>query len=99
MIAEISIIPIGKGVSLSKYVARAVKIIARSGLKYQVTSMGTIIEGNIDKVFAVIKQCHLAVLRDSSRVYTRIIIDDRKGKIDRMTYKVTSVIKKLSRYR
>ena len=93
--AEISIVPIGKGVSLSKYVAQAVKIVDKSGLKYQVTPMGTVIEGNINKVFSVIKQCHLAVLKKSSRVYTIITIDDRKGKTNQMAYKVASVKKKL----
>lgn len=97
MMAEISIVPIGKGVSLSKYVAQAVKIVDKSGLKYQITPMGTIIEGNINKVFSVIKQCHLAVLKKSSRVYTRITIDDRKGKTNQITHKVASVIEKLKR--
>lgn len=97
MIAEISVVPIGRGVSLGKYVARAVRIIARSGLRYQITPMGTIIEGRTSQVFAVIKQCHLAVLRSSSRVYTRITIDDRKGKTNQMIHKVASVKKKLRR--
>jgi uncharacterized protein (TIGR00106 family) len=45
MIAQISIIPLGQGVSLSEYVAKAIDIIDRSGLKYKVSDFGTIIEG------------------------------------------------------
>ncbi|MCK4948559.1 MAG: thiamine-binding protein, partial [Thermoplasmata archaeon] len=45
MLAEVSIFPIGEGVSLSKWVGRCLKIIDGSGLRYQLNPMGTVIEG------------------------------------------------------
>src|SRR5713101_3125768 len=53
-IAEFSITPIGKGVSVGEYVARAVDIVDRSGLPYRLNPMGTVIEGSFDQVLALI---------------------------------------------
>jgi len=97
MIVELSIFPIGTGVSLSSEVARIVKIIDAGGLPYQLTAMSTIIEGDWDRVMAVIKECHEALLEKSERVYTRIVIDDHKGKTGRLRGKVESIEKRLGK--
>ncbi len=44
MIAEISVVPVGSGESLSRYIAEAIKVIENSGNRYELSSMGTIIE-------------------------------------------------------
>ena len=44
MIVEVSVVPIGVGESLSRYVARAVEILRKRGVKYQVNPMGTVME-------------------------------------------------------
>ena len=49
-IVEFSVVPIGVGVSLSKYIARCMDIIDRSGLKYSFHPMGTIVEGDLDDI-------------------------------------------------
>ena len=82
MLVEFSVLPVGKGPSLSDAVAEAVDLVSRSGLSYKVTEMGTIIEGEWEEVFALIQRCHTALLRDSARVVTAIKVDDRKGKAD-----------------
>ncbi len=41
--------------------------------------MGTVIEGNWDRVMGLIKKCHASVSKDEARVLTSITIDDRKG--------------------
>ena len=46
MIVEISFVPIGVGTSLSQYIAKVINHIDESGLKYQLTPMGTIIEAD-----------------------------------------------------
>jgi len=51
-IAEVSIIPLGTSTpSVSKYVARAVSVLRQEkDVKYELTSMGTIIEGDLEKI-------------------------------------------------
>jgi uncharacterized protein (TIGR00106 family) len=94
MIAEFSIFPVGKDVSLSPYVAECVKLVKRSGLPYELTPMGTIIQGDHDEVMSVISACHKKVMSMSSRVVTSIKIDDRRNERP-MEYKVKSVEDKL----
>ena len=56
-VVEISVTPLGTaGMGVSKFVAACVDIVSKSGLKYQLTPMGTIIEGDIDVVLAVLRQ-------------------------------------------
>ncbi|MDD1770004.1 MAG: MTH1187 family thiamine-binding protein [Methanomassiliicoccales archaeon] len=95
MIAQFKVVPVGSGESLSKYVAECVKIVDRSGLKYELTSMSTIVEGELDEVLEVVKACHVRVREMSDRVVTNIEIDDRKGANDEMHRKVQSVERKL----
>ncbi len=94
MIAEFSVFPVGKGESLSVYVAECIKIVEANGLLYQLTPMGTIIEGEIDDVMKVIVDCHKKVMTMSDRVVTNIRIDDRRG-AHPMDSKVESVRSKL----
>jgi len=97
MIVEFSITPIGKGGSLSEDVARVLDLVDKSGLPYKLTPMGTVVEGGWDEVMALIKECHLLMLKHAPRVATWIHIDDRKGAKDRIRYKVKSVEEKLGR--
>lgn len=95
MIAEFSVVPIGKEESLSPYVAECLKIVKSSGLSYQFTSMGTILEGDFDRVLEVIATCHKKVKTMSNRVSTTIKIDDKTGSKDEIYRKVKSVENKL----
>ena len=95
MIAEFSIVPFGKGESLSAYVAEAFQIIESSGIPYEHHAMGTNLEGDWDEVMAVIKACRDKLLQSSSRVSLSIKIDDRKGVPDRMAHKVASARSKM----
>jgi uncharacterized protein (TIGR00106 family) len=97
MIAQFKLVPIGKGESLSSYVAECVSIVEKSGLRYQLTPMSTIVEGEYDEVMDVIKLCHDRMLELSDRVSISIEIDDRKGRSDAMTGKVRSVREQLAK--
>jgi uncharacterized protein (TIGR00106 family) len=97
MLAEFSIIPLDKGEHLSKYVARAIDIIDRSKLNYKTTAMGTLIEGDWDKVMTVIKRCHNVLTKDSHRISTTIKIDWRKGDRGALERKVQAIEKQLRR--
>lgn len=96
MIVEFSIVPIGKGESLSAYVAEAFKIIESSDVAFEHHAMGTNLEGEWDEVMAVIKACRDKLLESSNRVSLSIKIDDRKGTSDRLAYKVDSARRKIS---
>ena len=99
MLAEFEIIPIGTGsASLSDLLAEVAKLIDTSGLDYRVGPMGTVVEGEWDRVMTLAKQCHLAILGGATRVMTTIRIDDRKDKPgSRMVQKVQSLESKLGR--
>lgn len=98
IIAEVSIIPLGWGTSISSLVAEAVKVLQESGLKYQLTSMGTIIEGTWGEVMDTIQKMHEKVFQTGAlRVSTSIKIDDRRdGREVSMERKVKAVEEKLS---
>ncbi|MFW6040383.1 MAG: MTH1187 family thiamine-binding protein [Thermoplasmatota archaeon] len=97
MIVEFTIIPLGKGESISDYVAEVIDIVDKSGISYKLTPMGTIVEGEWDEVMSLIKKCHHHIKEKSNRVDTRIVIDDRKGAKNRISGKVKSVESKLGK--
>jgi uncharacterized protein (TIGR00106 family) len=97
-IAEISVVPLGtKTPSVSQYVVRAVKVLEREkNIKYEITAMGTIIEGDLDRILAVVKKMHEGTFGEGvARVLTTIKIDDRQDKAQGMKEKVASIKKKL----
>jgi uncharacterized protein (TIGR00106 family) len=97
-IAEVSVVPIGTAkTGVSEYVAGAVTVLKESGLKYKLTPMGTILEGDIKEVFEVIARMHETPFNNKAeRVYTTIKIDDRRDIKAEMDNKVKSVMEKLS---
>lgn len=97
LLVEFSITPLDKGESVSQYVAHSLDIVDRSGLDYQLTAMGTLIEGEWDQVFSVIKACHQRMQEDCHRISTLIKIDYREKGKGRLSSKVESVEEKLGR--
>jgi len=99
-IAEISVVPVGtKTPSLSKYIARVVQVLQdQSKVNYELTPMGTIIEGDLDHVMRVLRKMHESAFSDDvARVVTTIKIDDRRDKVSTTDSKVQSVKRKLGR--
>jgi uncharacterized protein (TIGR00106 family) len=97
VLLEFSMAPLTKGESVSAYVARSLDIIDRSGLPYQLTPMGTIIEGEWDEVMDVVTRCFKAMQADCDRVGTNIKVDFRAGPGGRLKSKVATVEKTLGR--
>ena len=95
MLVEFSVVPVGTGVSISPQIAKALKIVAESGVKYKANPMGTVLEGDWDTVMAVVRKCHEAVMQDGARALTTITIDDRREKEERIDKKLESVEQKL----
>ena len=100
MLAELEIIPIGTNtVSLSSVLAEVARLIDRSGLDYRVGAMGTVVEGEWDRIMVLAKQCHQVVLGSTGRVLTTIRIDDRNDRpgTGRITQKVQSLETKVGK--
>ncbi len=94
----VSMTPLGKGESVSQYVARVVDIVDKSGLPYVLTPMGTIIEGDSwEEVMDVLKKGFEELKKDCTRISITMKIDYREGKSGRLTQKVQSVQEKLGR--
>ena len=93
----LTITPLGTGTpSVSRYVAGCERILRDSGLKHELTAMGTIIEGDLDEVLAVVRAMHESPFRDGAlRVSTFIKIDDRRDKEHTIAGKMKSVREKL----
>jgi uncharacterized protein (TIGR00106 family) len=97
-IVQVSIIPLGtKTTSISNYVAGALKVLqSQKSVKYKLTPMGTVLEGDLDKVLRLVRKMHESVFEDGvQRVVTIVNIDDRRDKKATMESKVSSVEDKL----
>lgn len=92
-IAEIVIVPLGTGsTSISSYVAQCHQVLDETGLKYQLTPMGTVVEGELGAIFTVLEKMHeVPFTQGAQRVATTIRIDDRRDKVNTMEKKVKSV--------
>jgi uncharacterized protein (TIGR00106 family) len=95
VLLEMSISPLGKGDSVSQYVAECVELVERSGLDYELHAMGTIVEGELDDVLDLMQRCIEQVATHSDRVTCAAKLDFRRGQSGRLKSKVASVEKKL----
>lgn len=97
VLLEFSMTPITKGESVGEYVSRSLDIIDKSGLDYKLNPKGTVIEGEWDEVFSVIKQCFERMSQDCDRISTVIKVDYRKGSVGRISGKVRSIENRLNK--
>ena len=97
VIADLCIIPMGVGVSVSPQIALCERILADAGLKTKLHAYGTNIEGEWDTVFAAIKRCHEALHSSGvPRISTTMRFGTRIDKDQNMEDKVRSVEEKLA---
>ena len=97
VLLEFSMSPFGKGESLSPYVSRVLNVIDQSGVRYKLTPMGTILEGQWEEVMKVVTNCFRELEKDCNRISTNIRIDFRKGSNSRMQQKINSLESKLNK--
>ena len=97
VLLEMSITPLGVGESVSQYVAECVDLVDRSGLDYELHAMGTIVEGELDQVLDLMRQCIELTARHSDRISCSAKLDYRRGRTGRLKSKVASVEEKLGR--
>lgn len=92
VIVDLCVVPIGVGVSVSKYVAECQMVLQEAGLEHRLHAYGTNIEGDWDDVFAAIKQCHQRVHAiGAPRITTSIKVGTRTDREQSMQDKIDSV--------
>ena len=97
VIADLCVVPVGVGVSVSEHVAACQRILKEAGLKTQLHAYGTNIEGEWDTVFAAIKRCHEVVHEmGAPRISTSLRVGTRIDREQTMADKVSSVEKKMA---
>ena len=96
VIMDLCIVPIGVGVSVSKYVAVCHEILTQAELKTELHAYGTNIEGEWDTVMAAVKKCHETIhSMGAPRITTTIKLGTRTDRAQTMADKIESVKEKL----
>jgi len=97
VMVDLTVVPIGVGVSLSGYVAACEKVLTAARLTTRLHAYGTNVEGEWDEVFAAIKRCH-EVLHEmgAPRIFTVVKVGTRTDKAQTLDDKVHSVESKLA---
>jgi len=96
VIVDLCVVPLGVGVSVSKYVALCQQVLEDAGLDYRLHAYGTNIEGRFDEVFAAIKACHEKIHAEGApRISTTIKLGTRIDRGQTLDDKVNSVTEKL----
>ncbi len=96
-ILEISVVPIGTGsTSLSAYVADCLRLLKKEKVRYELSSMGTNIEGDLKDLFKIAHRMHqVPFKKGAQRVVTTMKIDDRRDKKGTLEGKKKAVESKL----
>jgi len=96
VLVDISIVPLGVGLSLSSYIVECEKIFANAGLKTALHAYGTNVEGEWDEVFGAILKCHETLhAMGAPRISTNLRLGTRTDRVQTMEDKVRSVTEKL----
>jgi uncharacterized protein (TIGR00106 family) len=97
-IVAVSISPVGEGVSVSRYVAEALRVVRdQQRIRYRLDPMFTTLEGDLGEIFALIQRMQEAVFAAGAlRVGTVIKIDERRDRAVRMEEKVAAVEERLA---
>ena len=92
VIVDFTVVPVGAGVSLSGYVAACEKVLAASGLTYELHANGTNVEGEWADVFTATRRCHETLhAMGVPRIHTDIKLGTRTDRDQTMADKIASV--------
>jgi len=95
-IADLMVVPLGVGISLSGYVAACERVLREAGLTTELHAYGTNIEGEWDDIVAAVKRCHEVLhAMGAPRISTTLRIGTRTDRDQSMKDKVASVVSKL----
>jgi uncharacterized protein (TIGR00106 family) len=100
-IMEISVVPIGTGdTSLSSYVADCIRVLKKANIPFEMSAMGTNVEGDLKKLIDIaLEMHHLPFRKGAQRVVTTLKIDDRRDKKGTIAGKKKAVKEKLIKRR
>jgi uncharacterized protein (TIGR00106 family) len=98
-IMAISVTPIGTATTgVGEFVAEAVRVIERSGLRYELNAMHTVVEGDLAALMGLVTEIHTALFaRGAGRLSTVVKLDDRRDAPGTIAAKVRSVEARLAR--
>lgn len=89
---QLTIIPLGEGVSVGHYVTDIQNILEKEGAIFRLNDMGTVIEGDAQELFQLLWKIYETPFNNGAmRVVTQIVIDDRRDKIVHIGDKISSV--------
>ena len=93
IISQLSISPVGKDISLGKYVKIVLNTLEKNNIKFETNAMATVIETeDLETLFKVVEEAHKAVIESGAkRVITELKIDDRRDKDVTMESKLKSI--------
>ena len=97
VLMELSVVPVGAGESIGPHVAKCVDIIDRSGLDYQLHATGTIVEGELNQVLDLVRQCMETTIKVTARVICTVRLDYDGGKRGQLHENVARVEQELGR--
>ncbi len=97
VILDLCLVPMGVGVSVSKYVVACHEVLEKAGLKTELHAYGTNIEGEWDDVMAAVKKCHERVHEmGAPRITTTVKMGTRTDRSQTIQEKIESVLRKQS---
>lgn len=93
IISQLSIVPIGKGVSVSKYVKEVIEVIKKHDVRSKTNAMATVIETkDLETLFNIVQEAHMTMVNSGAeRVITELKIDDRRDKNATMESKIKAL--------
>jgi uncharacterized protein (TIGR00106 family) len=98
VIVDFCLVPVGVGVSVSEYVTACQRVFEKAGLKTHLHAYGTNLEGDWDRVFRAIRECHESVHgMGVPRISSTLKLGTRTDRDQTMEQKVRSVEEKLSK--
>ncbi|MCG7984553.1 MAG: MTH1187 family thiamine-binding protein [Candidatus Thiodiazotropha lotti] len=97
VLLEFSIFPLDQGESVSREVSKVIEMIRESGVSYQLTAMGTLIEtDNVSQALGIVESATQQLsAAGCNRIYSAIKMDIRSGKANRMASKPDSIRKQI----
>ncbi len=97
VLVDLSVVPIGVGVSVSKYVVACERVLKEAGLKTMLHAYGTNIEGEWDEVFAAVRRCHEVVHEmGAPRVSSTLRVGTRTDRAQSLQDKLDSVERQMA---
>jgi uncharacterized protein (TIGR00106 family) len=91
MLMELTVLPLGRGCSVSRDVADLIGSIDQSGMPYQATAFGTLVEGPLDQLMDIVKRCDTLIRAKADRAVILIRLDDYADRTDLLATSVAHV--------